>query len=54
MSTIRENEGELLDTAIEINKDGRKYMVPVGSDIILHPGESLSLYGHCRHKSRER
>jgi D-lyxose ketol-isomerase len=46
----RENEAELLDTDVEINKDGRKYMVKAGSDIILKPGESLTLYPYYYHE----
>lgn len=46
----RENEGQLLDTDVEINKDGRRYMVPAGSDIVLHPGESLTLYPYYYHE----
>jgi D-lyxose ketol-isomerase len=46
----RENEAELLDTDVEINKDGRKYLVKAGSDIILKPGESLTLYPYYYHE----
>ena len=46
----RENEAELLDTDVEINKDGRKFMVKAGSDIILKPGESLTLYPYYYHE----
>ena len=46
----RENEGELLDTDVEIFKDGRRYFVPAGSDVILKPGESLTLYPYYYHE----
>lgn len=41
---------ELADTDVEINQDGRRYMVPAGSEIVLHPGESLSLYPYYYHE----
>lgn len=39
-----------LDTDVEISKDGRRYMVPAGSEIVLKPGESLSLYPYYYHE----
>ena len=44
-----ENE-DLADTDVEICQDGRRYMVPAGTEIILHPGESLSLYPYYYHE----
>lgn len=45
------SKDEKLDTTdVEINQDGRKYMVPAGSDIILKPGESLTLYPYYYHE----
>ncbi len=41
---------ELADTDVEICKDGRRYMVPAGSEIVLEPGESLSLYPYYYHE----
>jgi D-lyxose ketol-isomerase len=42
---------EALDnTDVEINQDGRKYMVPPGSDIVLKPGESLTFYPYYYHE----
>ena len=41
---------ELADTDVEINQDGCRYMVPAGSEIVLHPGESLSLYPYYYHE----
>lgn len=40
----------LADTDVEICQDGRRYMVPAGSEIILDPGESLSLYPYYYHE----
>lgn len=42
---------EKLDvTDVEICRDGRRYMVPAGSEIVLRPGESLSLYPCSYHE----
>lgn len=41
---------ELSDTDVEVYSDGRKYAVPAGSKIVLHPGESLTLYPYCYHE----
>ena len=46
----RENEGELLYTDVEIYRDGRCYTVQAGSDVVLKPGESLTLYPYCYHE----
>jgi D-lyxose ketol-isomerase len=43
-------DGQLADTEVEINQDGRKYMVKAGSDIVLKPGESLTLYPYYYHE----
>lgn len=40
----------LADTDVEICRDGRRYMVPAGSEIVLKPGESLSLYPYYYHE----
>jgi D-lyxose ketol-isomerase len=45
-----DKEEKLADTDVEINKDGRKYMVKAGEDILLKPGESLSLYPYYYHE----
>ncbi len=42
-------DDQLGDTDVEINQDGRRYMVPAGSEIVLKPGESLSLYPYYYH-----
>ena len=46
----RADEGKLLDTDVLIHSDGREYTVPAGSEIVLSPGESLSLYPFCYHE----
>lgn len=45
----RETE-QLADTDVEIFQDGRRYMVPAGQEIVLHPGESLTLYPYYYHE----
>lgn len=46
----RGNEGKLLDTPVEIFSDGRRYTVPAGSEIVLKPGQSLTLYPYYYHE----
>lgn len=46
----REDEGKLLDTPVKIFSDGRCYTVPAGSEIILKPGQSLTLYPYYYHE----
>lgn len=46
----REDEGKLLDTPVEIFSDGRQYTVPAGSEIVLKPGQSLTLYPYYYHE----
>ncbi len=41
---------QLADTDVEICQDGRRYTVPAGTVITLHPGESLSLYPYYYHE----
>jgi len=42
---------EVLDTTdVEINKDGRKYFVKAGEDVVLKPGESMTLYPYYYHE----
>ena len=41
---------ELSDTDVKIFQDGREYTVPAGSEIVLHPGESLTLYPYYYHE----
>lgn len=41
---------ELADTDVEIHRDGYHYSVPAGSEVVLKPGESLSLYPYCYHE----
>lgn len=37
------------DTDVEINQDGRKYWVKAGAEVVLKPGESLTLYPYYYH-----
>lgn len=46
----REDEGKLLDTPVEIFSDGRHYTVEAGSEIVLKPGQSLTLYPYYYHE----
>ena len=41
---------QLDNTDVEINKDGRKYIVKAGEEIILKPGESMILYPYYYHE----
>ena len=46
-----DRETELLaDTDVTILRDGRRYTVPAGSEVILKPGESLTLEPYCYHE----
>ncbi len=42
-------EGDLADTEVKINQDGREYYVPAGTQIKLTPGESISIYRGMYH-----
>ena len=44
------NNEEISDSDVEVCKDGRRYMVRAGETVILHPGESLTLYPYCYHE----
>ena len=35
---------------VTVHRDGRKYTVPAGSEIVIRPGESLTLYPGCYHE----
>ena len=39
-----------LENDVEICQDGRRYYVKPGTEIVLHPGESLSLYPYYYHE----
>lgn len=41
---------EFEDTDVMICQDGRRYAVPAGSKVVLHPGESLTLYPYLYHE----
>lgn len=42
--------GKYLDTDVLICQDGRQYMLPAGSKVILHRGESMTLYPYLAHE----
>lgn len=43
-------DNKLDTTDVEINTDGRRYMVPAGTEVRLVPGESVSLYPYYFHE----
>lgn len=43
-----ENE-ELADTDVTVHCDGREFTVPAGTQIELHPGESITIYPYMYH-----
>ncbi|MDO4330277.1 MAG: D-lyxose/D-mannose family sugar isomerase [Lachnospiraceae bacterium] len=44
-----DREGELDTTEVLVNSDGRSYYVPAGTGVLLHPGESITLWPHQYH-----
>ena len=46
---FRDDNGELGDTDVLVNSDGRSDYVPAGTGIELHPGESITLWPHQYH-----
>ena len=42
--------GELADTNVVILQDGRRYTMPAGCEVVLKPGESLTLEPYCYHE----
>ncbi|MDD3921614.1 MAG: D-lyxose/D-mannose family sugar isomerase [Eubacteriales bacterium] len=47
---VANKDGSLSDEDVLICQDGRRYYVPAGQEIPLHPGESLSLYPYYYHE----
>lgn len=45
----RDTEG-LADTDVKVFRDGCRYTVPAGSEVVLKPGESLTLEPYCYHE----
>lgn len=43
-------EGEKLDTDVEVTQDGRTYFVPAGSEVVLKPGQSITLKPYDYHE----
>ena len=41
---------KLSDAAVDVFRDGRRYQVPAGEEILLDPGESLTLYTYTYHE----
>ena len=41
--------GEMLDTPVTVNKDGRSYVVPAGERIEVQVGESITLHTGVYH-----
>ena len=37
-------------TPVTVHRDGRRYTVPAGSEIVIGPGESLTLHPGCYHE----
>lgn len=44
-----DGNGELADTDVLVNADGRSYYVPAGTGVELTPGESITLWPHQYH-----
>lgn len=49
IKVYNDDEGELGNSDVLVNSDGRSYYVPAGTDIELHPGESITLWPHQYH-----
>ncbi|MFI3207999.1 MAG: D-lyxose/D-mannose family sugar isomerase [Eubacteriales bacterium] len=44
-----DDNGELGDTDVLVNADGRSYFVPAGTGVELEPGQSITLWPHQYH-----
>lgn len=44
-----DNDGEMLDTDVLVNTDGKQMTVPAGTQICLHPGESITITPYMYH-----
>lgn len=44
-----DKDGELDDSDVLVNSDGRSYYVPAGTGVMLKPGESITLWPHQYH-----
>ena len=42
-------DGGFSDSDVTVNSDGRSYMVPAGTVVTLHPGESITIYPYLYH-----
>ena len=45
----KDDEGKLSDENVLVNSDGRSYEVPAGTGVVLHPGESVTLWPYQYH-----
>lgn len=45
-----DKDEQLADSDVLVIQDGRRYKVPAGSKVTLHPGESLTLYPRLYHE----
>jgi D-lyxose ketol-isomerase len=43
-------DGEKLDTDVKVTQDGRSYFVPAGSEVVLKPGQSITLKPYDYHE----
>lgn len=43
-------DGEMLDTDVEVTQDGRTYLVDAGSEVVLKPGQSITLKPYDYHE----
>jgi D-lyxose ketol-isomerase len=42
-------DGGFSDSDVTVSSDGRSYMVPAGTVVTLHPGESITIYPYLYH-----
>lgn len=45
-----DKDGNKMDTDVEVTQDGRKYKVPAGSEVVLEPGQSITLKPYDYHE----
>ena len=47
---LDDGKGGLSDKDVEVQSDGRRYMVPAGTAVTLNPGQSITIYPHLYHE----
>ena len=47
---LDDGKGGLSDKDVEVQSDGRRYMVPAGTSVLLKPGQSITIYPHLYHE----